>query len=121
MDNKSFRYNIEGLAADMEIDLAELTSLYSEYFIEMRINIQESKALRANNDWVKLERIIHNMKGISTSLNVDDVYLMAAKLDNKLRSANYENIENDINFIVELYNRAENDIMEFFKEKDMKI
>lgn len=121
MGNIHCRYDIEGLARDMEIELGDLPALYSEYFLEMRINLQESRAMYNIKDWDKLERVIHNIKGISTSLNVDDVYLLSNKLDNKLKGANFDNVLPDIDYITDLFIAAENDIKEFFKQNDIKI
>lgn len=121
MDNKSFRYDIEGLAKDMEIDLSTISPLYAEYFLEMKTNLEESRKYFATKNWDRLQRVMHNIKGISTSLNVDDVYLVSNRLDINLKQGIYSTAELDINNISELFNIAENDIREFLKQNDIRI
>jgi HPt (histidine-containing phosphotransfer) domain-containing protein len=121
MSEKSFRYNIEGLAQDMEVSLEALSPLYSEFFHEMKVNMEESKALCANKDWVKLERVIHNIKGISISLNVDDIHNLTQKLSMDLKSKEYENAFSYMNSINNLFNSSEVDIRDFFKSHGITI
>lgn len=121
MDNKSFRYDIEGLIKDMQIDLNTISALYTEYFLEMKINLQESRNFFANKNWDMLERVIHNIKGVSTSLNIYDIYLISNKLDINLKQGNYSTVDLDINSISELFNAAERDIRDFFKQNDIRI
>jgi HPt (histidine-containing phosphotransfer) domain-containing protein len=121
MENESFRYDIEGLAKDMEVELSTLSTLYSEYFHEMKINIEESKTLANSEDWFRLERVIHNIKGISTSLNISDIYSFSNKLDVNLKNGKTDAAINDINTINELFNACENSVRQFFKEKEILI
>ena len=116
MDEKPFRYNIKGLADDMEVSLQTLSSLYFEFFNEMKLNIQESKAFCNSKNWEKLEREIHNIKGITSCLNVNDVYYIAQKLDVELKDHKYEIALSDINSISKLFERCETDIRGFFKK-----
>jgi len=121
MDENPFRYDIKGLAADMEVDLQVLSSLYSEFFHEMKLNIEESKSLCINEDWMKLQRVIHNIKGISACLNVNDLYTISHKLDIELKNQKYENIFTNITFIGNLFNSSEFDIKDFFKKYGISI
>jgi hypothetical protein len=121
MENIPFRYDIIGLAKDMDIDLAAISNLYSEYFLEMKINLQESRDYYSNKNWLKLERIMHNIKGISISLNIDDIYNVSNELDTALKLGNYNTAAFDIDNISELFNNAENDIREFFRQNTIRI
>jgi len=115
MDENPFRYDIKSLADDMEVGLQTLSTLYSEFFHEMKLNIEESKALCDNKDWLKLERVIHNIKGISACLNINDIYSISQKLDLELKLKKYENAFTDIISISNLFNSSETDIKNFFK------
>ena len=116
MEEKPFRYNIKGLADDMEVSLQTISSLYSEFFHEMRLNIEESKVLCTKKDWDKLQRVIHNIKGISTCLNVNDIYDISLKLDMDLKNKKLENVFSKITSISDLFNFSETDIRGFFKK-----
>jgi hypothetical protein len=121
MENIPFKYDIIGLAKDMDIDLAAISNLYNEYFLEMKTNIQESQELYKSENWARLERVIHNIKGISISLNIDDIYTVSNKLDTNLKLGNYDTAAFNINNIRELFNAAENDIKEFFKQNSIRL
>ncbi|MDP4146357.1 MAG: hypothetical protein Q8936_18060 [Bacillota bacterium] len=121
MENTPCKYNIMELVEDMGVSITDISSLYSEYITEMRSNIQESKFLCSEKDWTRLERVIHNMKGISTSLNITDLYEVSAALDKQLKLGKYDDVQNDINHIEELFNIAEKDIKEFFKQHSITI
>jgi HPt (histidine-containing phosphotransfer) domain-containing protein len=121
MEQKPFRYDIKGLANDMEVDIDMLADLYSEYFHEMKTNLQESKSLANSCDWDRLERVMHNIKGISISLNVEDIYSLSNKLDNDLKNSKYDNATNEIIKINEAFQLSEKDIKNYFKENNISI
>jgi HPt (histidine-containing phosphotransfer) domain-containing protein len=115
VENVPFRYKIEDLAADMEVDLLTVSTLYTEYFIEMKQCIYKSKNLCTAKDWQKLERVIHNIKGISNSLNIDDIYNVSNELDNELNRHIYDNIDKFLENINNLFLICEKDIKKFFR------
>lgn len=119
MESSTFRYEIKALTSELGIDLAIIAALYSEYFIEMKENIQQGRILCREENWIKLERIIHNMKGISSSLAVMDVYEATLKLDTRLKSEMPEGASEHIEYIFELFTAAEHDISSFFQENDI--
>lgn len=74
-------YDIEGLAQELELDLIDLSSLYSGYIAEMQDEISEMKNFLAKKDWVMLRRIVHNIKGVSANLAINDVFIAAEELE----------------------------------------
>jgi hypothetical protein len=88
MNTASFRYDINIITEDMEVDLKSISALYSEYFLEMKDNLNKSKNLCKSGEYKKLERVIHNIKWISYSLNILDIYTVANKLDIELLNNN---------------------------------
>ncbi|MTK12850.1 MAG: hypothetical protein F8N39_12430 [Clostridiaceae bacterium] len=121
METVSCRYDIEGLAKDMEVDLTTISTLYSEYFLEMKENIYKSETPCAKEDYASLERIIHNIKGTSISLNIKDIYYTSLSLDNQLKNNKCEQATYGINTINELFNEAEKDIKEFFHQNGIEL
>ena len=116
-----FRYDIEGLDKDMDIDMTEISKLYDEYFIEMKSNIQESIKLYGSEDFARLERVIHNMKGISSSLNINDIYAAANDLDAKLKRGYFDTASADMDNFIKLFIAAEKDIRGFFKQNAVNL
>jgi HPt (histidine-containing phosphotransfer) domain-containing protein len=121
MDSTPFRYDIESLAHDMEVDIASLSGLYFEYFLEMKDCIYKSRKACETKEWEKLGRVIHNIKGISNSLNINDIYVIASQLDNELNNHIYDNAVIIINKVNDLFYICEKDIKRFFKQKDITI
>lgn len=121
MDNKPFRYNFDELSKDLELDLESISSLFHEYFFEMKSNIEKCRSLLSEGNWAKLERVIHNIKGTSSSLNVDDIFILSNKMNNDLKSGKYDDVEKDLEFLSKLYNITENNIREFFKQNNINI
>lgn len=120
MQDKKCRYEIEILAKDTGVDLATLSTLYLEYFKEMKENINQSILLCSEKAWSNLERVIHNIKGVSISLNILDIYDAALNLDNKLKNKIYDTISSDIKIINRMLISSENEIMKFFHSKDIE-
>lgn len=121
MNNKPFKYDIEGLAKNMEVDLAIISDLYSEFFLEVRRNLLECRSLYDDKEWEKLERVIHNIKGVSISLCIDDLYAASNAFDYELKNDQYDNAKSQIDFIDNLFLTIENEIREFFKQKNIII
>lgn len=115
MEESTFRYDIKGLCEDIGVSYGDISSLYKEYFSEMRDNIQECKDLCNSGEWDMLEREVHNMKGISVNLNVTDVYTVCNTFDYQLRTGHYEKALENVEKINKLFIKAESDIKEFFK------
>lgn len=121
MDNGTFRYDIKSLVEEMDVEYAAISTLYSEYFFEMKGNVQDSRLLCTQNAWDKLQRVVHNMKGISISLNIKDIYDASYKLDIELKGGNYTTASASIDTISNLLVECENDIKHFFQQKGIVI
>jgi HPt (histidine-containing phosphotransfer) domain-containing protein len=121
MESKECRYDIDALIKMLGVEFSDVSPLYLEYFFEMKENIQESKALCKEKDWNRLQRIVHNMKGISVSLNVNDLYAASTNLDIQLKKGLYDTVAQAIEDIQELFNAAELEIRDFFKQQGISI
>ena len=78
--------SINKLMDYMGVDQDVISELFSEYFIEMEENIIECITLENDKDWDKLARIIHNMKGVSANLSVEDVFLLCAEIEKEVKA-----------------------------------
>lgn len=68
-------------------------------------------------DWYMLERVIHNIKGVSANLNVHDVFEEAEVFDNLLKSNNIINASSHVEKMIDLISKAEIEITKFFSER----
>lgn len=111
------KYDIEGLAKELEIDIEGIVGLYASYFEEMKSEITDMKEHLVKHDWKMLERVIHNIKGVSINLNISDVYSEAEKFDILLKKDVTENAGDYVDSIAHLIENAEVEIQRFFSEK----
>jgi HPt (histidine-containing phosphotransfer) domain-containing protein len=68
----------------------------------------------AKCNWGMLERVTHNIKGMSSSLYVNDVYEKAAEFNSLLKINQTENVNVYIEEITQLLKNAEIEIKEYF-------
>lgn len=115
------RYDIDELIEEMEVGEENIWELYKSYFWEMRENIDDiSKCLKAN-ELEKVERILHNIKGVSINLNILDVHKEASSFSEKIKLGLEEKYEDYLNNLTHLLNGAEKEVKNFFKEKGISL
>lgn len=121
MNAEGFRYNIEGLAEELEVDIKDIARLYSNYFIEMNEEMLSLRDLLEGKDWYMIQRTVHNVKGVSANLAVEDVFREAAAFDVLLKEGKREDTAVRIEKIASLLKAAEIDILNFFKSKGLEL
>ena len=110
------RYDIQGLADELEVELSDIVKLYSNYIEEMASEIEEMQKFLLKKDWVMLERVVHNIKGVSANLNIEDVFNEAEAFDNLLKKGVADDSGYYVNNIETLLKAAENEIKSFFAQ-----
>lgn len=108
------RYNIDELIEEMEVSHEDIWELYKTYFGEMRENIDDITKCLKSNEFKKIERILHNIRGVSISLNIIDVYEAASIFNEKIKEEVQERYEEYINKLIQLVNGAEEEVKSFF-------
>lgn len=121
MDQFNEGYDIEGLAKELELDFNELAGLYSGYIAEMKEEASQLTDYLAKKDWLMLQRVVHNIKGVSANLTVADVFKEAEKLDIMLKKNVNDGAEVCVRRIIELICNAEKKIRAFFIKKGLEI
>lgn len=121
MENKTWRYDIKKLAEELEFEIEDISVLFSKFFIEMKDNISSMKNHLSKKDWNMLERVVHNIKGVSINLNIMDVYEEAAEFDVLLKSNSTEDADIHVNKLVELLNDSEIEIRRIFSEMNIPL
>ncbi|MDP4095141.1 MAG: Hpt domain-containing protein [Bacillota bacterium] len=112
-----FKYDIEGLAKELDVEIDEILVLFMNYISEMNDEIKSMKLYFANKDWNMLERIIHNIKGVSANLSINDVYQTAAAFDLQLKQGKTEDAGNEVSKLEETILSAKDEIIKFFTIK----
>lgn len=121
MKNSDCRYDIDRLAAELDIDMASIAELYSSYFSEMKEETAAMESFLAKNDWYMLERVVHNVKGVSANLNVSDVFEEARILDEMLKKNISDNAEHHVEKIIKRLLDSELEIRKYFMERNIPI
>jgi len=115
------RYDLESFAEGLEVDIESISGLFSEYINEMKSEVIEMRTFLEKSDWYMLQRIVHNVKGVSANLNVHDVFNEAEKLDLLLKNGQTEEAKGLVDSITELLESAEIEIKNFFSLRGFSI
>jgi len=121
MLNNQSRYDIKGLAEELEFEIEDMGGLFSKYFCEMNMCSIDLRKYFACNNFEMMERVVHNIKGVSANLNVKDVYEEAVIFDDMLKNNKVENANTHINRIIELINNSETEIRKIFCDMNIDI
>lgn len=121
MTKEGVRYDIAGLAKELEVDLQALVPLYQSYITEMSEETSEMNRYLLGKDWNMLQRTIHNIKGVSANLKIDDVYRESEIFDSRLKKDIIESAEKYVEVISDLVKAAEKEIRAFFSDRGYMI
>lgn len=121
MDNSINRYDIAGLAGELELELSDLVDLFAGYISEMKEEVSEMRKFLNQNDFEMLQRVVHNIKGVSANLNIKDVFKEAEKFDILLKNSMTEDACAHVNMLASLIEGAEVKIRSFFMENGYNI
>ena len=115
------KYNIEGLAEELEVELESIVGLYTSYIEEMKEEILEMTTYLEKTDWTMLERVIHNIKGVSANLCIMDVFSEAEKFDLLLKKNITLDCDKHITKLINLIRDSEVEIKSFFNERGLEV
>jgi HPt (histidine-containing phosphotransfer) domain-containing protein len=121
MDSRQFRYDIEGFAAELEVDLETVVGLFVSYIQEMKEEIGAMQGYLRESDWYMLERTIHNIKGVSANLSIQDVFEEATVFDDRLKKNMTTDAQMHVQKLIGLITDAEAEIRDFFKVKGIPL
>ena len=96
--------NLEDLIRDIGINKDTMVELLKIYCSEMSEEMQQVKLYLSSKEWTGLERTVHNIKGISANLYLQDMFKAAEVLDLKLKKNDYNGIENSIYNMLDTFN-----------------
>ena len=114
-NDRKCRYDIVGLSGELDVPVEELKELYDTYLSELDEQIQSMYDLEKAKDWHMLERTVHNLKGMSQTVFVYDIYQEAVTLDDFLKKDITENAHKLIENIDEISKETRKEILSFFR------
>ena len=116
MKDNTSRYDIQGLADELEADISDIAVLFLNYIGEMKEEVGSIQDFLSKKDWNMLQRVVHNIKGVSANLHIDDVYKAAAEFDADLKHQKTQRAEDHAKRLTGLLKGAEDEIRKFFSE-----
>ncbi len=115
------KYDIVGFAHDLGLSIEDVSELYSELVHELNSAILELKLLIADKNFAKIQKIIHNIKGVSGNYRLMDIYDETSKINDALKNTEYREFEKDLNHLFNITYAAIKEITNFFKRKSISI
>lgn len=95
--------DLDVLSKEIGLSKVPLTELLYVYCNEMKSEIHQVNKLVGLKDWHKLQRTIHNIKGVSGNLCMHNMYTAAAEVDQKLKNNVFDGLEDSIQNMLEVY------------------
>ncbi|MDF2840487.1 MAG: Hpt protein [Clostridia bacterium] len=102
--------SLSRLTEEIGIDKESIAELLSIYCSEMKEEIQQVRITLHNQDWINLQRTVHNIKGVSANLSLQGIFEASAELDSMLKSKNYIGIEAHAQQLLEVLETTINNI-----------
>jgi HPt (histidine-containing phosphotransfer) domain-containing protein len=115
------KYDIVGFAHDLGLSIEDVSELYAELVHELNSALLELKLLIDEKDSVKIQKIIHNIKGVSGNYRLTDIYDETSKINDALKNTEYHEFEKDLNHLFNITYAAIKEITNFFKRKSISI
>lgn len=110
------KYDIDGLIEELEVRIDDIVPLFSSYYTEMREELVNMLACLSKSDWDMLRRIVHNVKGVSANLRIEDVFNTCVEFEDKLKDGNSVQADKYINLLLEIMNDSEHSVRSYFQK-----
>lgn len=85
------RYDLKGFSDDLGLPIEDISDLFSDFIMEINSEISKEKnilseIILSKKSLTELERINHNIKGISANYRILDIYEETLKISDALRN-----------------------------------
>lgn len=115
------KYDIVGFANDLGLSIEDVSDLYAELIHELKLSLLELKFLMNDKNSSKIQKIIHNIKGVSGNYRLTDLYEETSKINDALKNSEYADFEKDLNHLFNISYEAIKEITNFFNRKSISI
>lgn len=115
------KYDITGFTHDLGLNIEDSSKFYAELINEINSALLQLKILLDSNDLVNIQKIIHDMKGVSGNYRIHDIYRETTQIYDAIKTYNYNNLENDLNNLFYISDIAIKNIKNFFQQNSIFI
>lgn len=109
--------DLDSLSREIGIDSSSVLELLRIYTDEMKGEMLEVQKLLRDQNWLQLKKTIHNIKGVSANLYLEDMVRSAQAIDTKLQNNTYQDIESSIREMLDVFQNTLEGIQQAFTEK----
>ncbi|MFT8348478.1 Hpt domain-containing protein [Clostridium saccharoperbutylacetonicum] len=114
--NFNCKYDIIGFSTDLGLSIKEISELYYELINELNLALLELKALVDGQNYTKIQKIIHNIKGVSGNYRINDIYKETTRINDLLISDDYSTLKKDLTNLFTICIDAQTEIRFFFEQ-----
>jgi HPt (histidine-containing phosphotransfer) domain-containing protein len=114
--NFNCKYDIISFSTDLGLSIKEISELYYELINELNLALLELKDLVDGQDYTKIQKIIHNIKGVSGNYRITDIYKETTRINDLLISNDYSTLKKDLTNLFTICIDAQNEIRFFFEQ-----
>ena len=108
------RYKISDFINEMGVSSEDIAVLFDQYFQEMNEEIHVIQKLLIENSLDMLQKVIHNVKGVSANLGIYDVQEKAVIIDIKLKNKDNDDLGSQVNELEILIEEAHREVQSYF-------
>ncbi|WP_088187008.1 Hpt domain-containing protein [Desulfosporosinus sp. FKA] len=113
--NSPCRYDLKGFSDELGLPLKDTAELFSEFIKEIKDELSKAENVLINNNVEELQRINHNIKGISANFKILDLYEQTCKISKTLKnSCDILSLQSQLNDLFIIYENAVQEITAFF-------
>ena len=114
-------YDITGFTHDLGLTMEEVSKFYAQLINEINSATLELELLMIKGDLANIQKVIHNIKGVSGNYRISDIYKKTTKINDALKCNNYSTLEKDLNNLFAVSDMAIKEIKTFFKQRFISI
>ncbi|KLU67314.1 hypothetical protein DEAC_c05260 [Desulfosporosinus acididurans] len=113
--NSPCRYDLKGFSDELGLPLKDTAELFSEFIKEIKDELSKAENVLISNNVEELQRINHNIKGISANFKILDLYEQTCKISKTLKnSCDILSLQSQLNDLFIIYENAVQEITAFF-------
>lgn len=115
------RYDLKGFSDDLGLPDKDIADLFSDFIKEINSEISKAKICLAEKDLDGIERINHNIKGISVNYRILDIHVETMKMSKVLKNGDYDAIQLLYNSFFVIAENSVKTIAYYFEQKGFVI
>jgi|GEM_PF-2537128 len=102
--------NLDILMNEIGIDMNSVIELLNLYCMEMTEEMQQVRMQMKAQDWAAVQRTVHNIKGVSANLFLQDMFAASEAVDLRLKGNDCIGIDHSIQNMFDVFENTQHSI-----------